>query len=132
MGSDVIGAIVFLSVIYLGASYIWRRYRRDVASRWPIFNGTIESVNLVNRGHYSYVYVAEVSYSYNMGSGVYSGIVSVPGAWWHTLPTETLAGNRIQVRINPRQPSDSAVVSTSIPGLDAGACPALLLQDSNR
>jgi hypothetical protein len=125
-------AVLAAALLYL--VFFWVRKMRwmGTAMTWPPTMGRIEGLNLVNQGHDLPVYVADVGYSYEVNGTFYSGEVRIPGAWWQSSPSRQLVGVAIQVRVNPKDPSESALISRSIPGLDQTASPALLRTGSNR
>jgi hypothetical protein len=132
MASNVLSVVIILGLAFLVLSWFKTRHRNQVAKQWPVLSATVETVNHVNRGHYTNVYDVDVGYSYGVDRAFYSGESSIPGSWWRTPPTTVLVGSTIQVRVNPQDPSESVIVSTSLPGIDNANCPPLLGRGSNR
>jgi len=124
--SNVLAVVVALSLAFLALSRMRSRYRSQVVRRWPRGSATVETITYASRGHYTYVYVVEVNYSYTVDGAFYSGEAAIPGTWWRTPPTDQLVGRTIQVCVNPKDPSESVIVSASLPGLEAATCPPFL------
>jgi hypothetical protein len=124
--------ITALGLLYLAFWFLRMRHQRVKAADWTLINATIETVRLENRGHYSPVYDADVSYSYCAENSRFSGTVSVPASWWKREPSPELVGREIKVRVHPTKPSESVVVSATLPGIDESAAPFLLLKGANR
>jgi hypothetical protein len=132
MASDFFAMVVALGLAFLAFSWAKLLRRKKMVGSWPGVDAIVETVTLVNRGHYTYVGVVDLGYSYTVDSSFNSGNVSVPGNWWRTPPTDKLIGQTIRIRVNPKDPSESAIVTASVPGIDDAICPQYLGRGANR
>jgi|SRR5271166_5609712 len=124
--------IIAVSLLYLVFWFLRKRHQRVKAANWRLVNATIETVKLENKGHYAPVYDADVGYSYCAEDSRFSGTVSVPASWWKREPSQELVGREIKVRVNPTKPSESVIISATLPGIDESIAPSLLLEGANR
>jgi hypothetical protein len=130
--STLFPLIVLITLAYAILAWIRRRHARGAAATWPLTEGKIETLQIERRGHDVPADVAAVGYSYKVNGSWYSGATEIPRVWWKSAPTSALIGSKIQIRANPRNPSESAAVSASLPDLDHFGCPALLVSGANR
>jgi hypothetical protein len=124
--------IAILCLLYLAFWYFRTRSKRSEAANWKLTNATIERVQLEMRGHYTPVFVADVSYSYCVDESRFGGTVSVPATWWSREPSSALTGTEIQLRVHPTNPTESVVISATLPGIDRSVAPSLLIQGANQ
>jgi ABC-type molybdenum transport system ATPase subunit/photorepair protein PhrA len=125
--TTVLSVVIAWGLAYLVFSWLRLWHRRRGARSWPTLDATVESINHAKQRDYT----VDIGYSYNVDGSFFSGFVSVPGSWWRILPTHKIVGSAIQVRVNPQNPPESAIVSTSLPGIDVTVCPAYLVDGAN-
>lgn len=122
---------VSLALIYLllwGATLLLKRRR---AAHWEIAEGVIETFRCERQGR-TLSYVADIGYSFSARDSYFSGVVSTPADWWQRQPSSDLIGAKIHVRVNPRNPDDSVLISASLPGINQSRAPQFLVNGANR
>jgi Tfp pilus assembly protein PilV len=125
-------AVILLSLLALVFWWANTHLKRTRAMQWDATEAVVETVRSVNRGHYSYSYVTEIGYSYKVSDNRFAGNVAVPANWWQIQPSPSLVGTKVQVRVNPRKPDESVLISSSLPGIDQSIVPVLLVQGANQ
>jgi hypothetical protein len=104
----LIGVGVVVGVL---AAIRWRRRLRALPN-WLPGEARVEVVTPL-RGGQRY----RISYSYHINGEFYGSGIELSQNRWTTVPSDRLIGNMIQIRVNPKDFTQTFVLSRSLPGL---------------
>lgn len=92
----------------------WRRRPRALPNWLPV-EARIEVVTPMRGGR-----MYRISYSYRINGGFYGSDIQLTHDRWATVPSDRLIGNMIQIRVNPKDFTQTFVSSGSLSGLSVG------------
>jgi hypothetical protein len=105
-------AQLFLLIVIVGSvGYVQYRHQLETSSVWPLVEARIEDVEVVEGGWYRF------SYSFRVNGGFHGADVHISDAEWISKPTQSMVGQTIQVRPNPRRLQENFILRSSLPGL---------------
>jgi hypothetical protein len=101
VGAGVVGGVL---------SAIGRRRRLRALPNWLLVEARIELVTPMGQMY-------RISYSYHINGEFYGSDIELSQNRWTIVPSDRLIGNMIQIRVNPRDFTQTFVLSRSLPGL---------------
>jgi hypothetical protein len=114
----VIAFFTLCGLVILVVSFVRQSVRQKKESKWPVTEGTIQSVGrvYVNAGRDSY-FVDVGDFSYNVENEYYSGRLTItPSDSAGDLSPRVLIHQKLQVHFDPRKPGKFSVPQVELMG----------------